>query len=125
MPAVLQVIPENGIFTMSVANNTSPAYTQTPATLSYGYLFNYAGIKDLAINNNIYVYPNPASDLIYMDVAPEENYSYYISDLSGKIISGGQLRHQNSICISALPAGLYFIQLVSSDKMLTGKFLKQ
>lgn len=121
----IQVIPEAGVFTMSVANNTSPAYTQTPATLSYSYLFNYAGIQDLITNNTIYVHPNPASDNIFMDVAQEENYNYFISDLSGKIISGGQLTHQNSICISALPAGLYFIQLFSSEKMLTGKFLKQ
>ncbi|MGD9492057.1 MAG: T9SS type A sorting domain-containing protein [Bacteroidales bacterium] len=121
----IQVIPENGIFTMSVANNTSPAYTQTPATLSYGYLFNYAGIQNLTTNNTIYVYPNPASDNIFMDVPSGNKYAYFISDLSRKTIINGQLNSQNSIGISALPAGLYFVQLISSEKMLTGKFLKQ
>lgn len=121
----IQVIPENGIFTMSVANNTSPAYTQTPATLTYGFLFNYAGINDLQAEEKLYVYPNPASDLIYMDVVSGENDEYVISDLSGKIISSGQVNQQNSIGISALPAGLYFIQVFSSDKLMTGKFIKQ
>lgn len=121
----IQVIPEAGVFTMSVANNTSPAYTQTPATLSYNFLFNYAGIQDLTTNCTIYVYPNPASDLIFMDVPSGNKYAYFISDLSGKVISNGLLNNQNSICISALPAGLYFVQLVSSENILVGKFLKR
>jgi len=121
----IQVIPEAGIFTMSVANNTSPAYTQTPATLTFDYLFMYSGLDDLQTKDNLSVYPNPASDMIFMDIPAGEKYSYCISDMSGKMVSNGQLNAQNSIGIGSLPAGLYCIQLISSGKIMTGKFLKQ
>ncbi|MPM22354.1 hypothetical protein SDC9_68806 [bioreactor metagenome] len=121
----IQVIPENGVFTMAVANNSSPAYLQTPVTYSYDVLFNYTGIRDYAAAENVSVFPNPATDQISLGLRDNELYEYQILDLTGKTVLAGTLQNQNKIYISSLPQGFYLIQLHSIDKILSGKIMKQ
>jgi hypothetical protein len=120
----IQVIPENGLFTMGVAHNSSAAYLQTPVTYTYNYLFNYAGISDYSVAENVKVYPNPASDIITFDLPTNDNYQYQITDITGKIVHTGQLINQNTINISNLTHGFYLIYLQHEDRILTGKVMK-
>ena len=70
-------------------------------------------------------YPNPASERIWLDVPHEaegEEIPYYIFDTSGR-----QLRHgfvlSNSIDISNLEAGLYYIRARISGEAYYSKVL--
>lgn len=80
------------------------------------------------------IYPNPASNRLWIDVAPKQsgNFAIMVYDPAGKIIqqqsaSCTQNNHVvQSINISKLAAGLYQVRILLPDKtFITGKFIKQ
>jgi hypothetical protein len=80
------------------------------------------------------MYPNPASDKLWINVAPKQSgdFAIVVSDLSGKVIqqrSGSCTQHTNvveSINVSNLAAGLYQVKILLPDKtFVTGKFVKK
>jgi hypothetical protein len=56
--------------------------------------------------NTIKVYPNPAANTIYFSVSTK----YTITNLSGKLILAGTAEMQESVDISGLNNGIYFIE---------------
>jgi hypothetical protein len=65
------------------------------------------------------VYPNPAVD--YLTVSnSEENSSYHIYDLQGRVWQQGMLDSTNSIGLSTLPKGLYILSIANT----TTRFIK-
>lgn len=90
-------------------------YTQTPET----------GDKNQGV---LTIYPNPASESIFITVSLSENdeeYSVSVIDLSGSEFSAGK-------CVGSvfelntrfLSKGLYFIKVKNSEAAFTGKFIK-
>jgi hypothetical protein len=59
------------------------------------------------------VYPNPASDII--TVSGKGLYNAYITDITGKIVLKPNTLSNNSINVSGLKSGLYFIKNTSID----------
>ena len=71
----------------------------------------------------ISVFPNPASDKIYLSNTDQVN-EYIISDLSGKQLMQGAI-DTNGIDIYTLSAGLYFIQVrLKNGEIITQRFSK-
>ncbi len=74
------------------------------------------------------ILPNPADRIIFFDdnLNNFEKDAVRIYNASGKLVSEKLLlRSENSIDISQLPAGIYFVELVSSSgKVLDGRFVK-
>ncbi|UII26412.1 carbohydrate-binding protein [Fulvivirga maritima] len=69
------------------------------------------------------IYPNPAQDRLYLKNAGElANLKVYNSQ--GQVMLQEAVPH-NEVDISALKPGLYTIQINSSDKLITKKFIKQ
>lgn len=68
------------------------------------------------------VSPNPAKEILLIS-ASENIQSYQIIDLQGKVVLE-QAFDKNSINISQLENGVYFIKLFSLDKNSTKKFIK-
>jgi hypothetical protein len=87
----------------------------------------YSSSKETAFSNGINIYPNPASDMINIQVSEQYNKikSLEIFDCIGQL----QLEKKDdfrAIDISSLPCGLYFIVLTNIDnKRLTGKIVKE
>jgi len=79
-------------------------------------------------NNNLKIYPNPATDLISIEI-PESG-----SNMNGTLsiygMSGQELIQQHvqgsmsEINVSSLPKGIYFVMLINNDKLEYGKFIK-
>jgi hypothetical protein len=71
-------------------------------------------VYDLSVDENqlisISVFPNPCRDIVYFDSQILYNTDYQIIDIAGKMILQGKLSN-NSIEVSALPTGVYFIYL--------------
>jgi hypothetical protein len=98
--------------------------------LKYGIPQNL-GAEDLSGNNDlIRIFPNPADDVILVEIPGffyEEHMEINILNMFGQdiyhssIVSMGNLR----IDISGLTQGFYLISLISGEKVLTGKFIKQ
>lgn len=79
------------------------------------------------------MYPNPASNKVWIDLAPEQggNFAIEVYDLSGKLIQQQSIfctqnmRVVQSINISKFTAGLYHVKILLPDKsFLTAKFIK-
>lgn len=79
----------------------------------------------------INLFPNPASDFIYVEYATDSQTSVRIElfDLAGHLIVNSfdlpaQQIDNFFIDISALPAGAYILNLIQGDKRSTRKFIK-
>ena len=98
---VLDILPSNKI---NIENNNAGCNSQAEIEASCLALNTVNLENDL---HSIFVYPNPSSDIIKVDV--RTNTSYSIKDISGKIYLQGQILKNKVIDISYLNAGVYFI----------------
>ena len=82
--------------------------------------------SEIAKNVKINVYPNPASELIFIKFESDNTKRISITDLSGKIqmVLDSDL-DVIDISISQLCKGMYFITVVDGNKTLTSKFIKE
>ena len=84
------------------------------------------GIHEVSANNNLMIYPNPATTTINISLnylKNEEAY-YTIYDCTGK-----QVRHfssssrENTLDRGDLPNGIYFVNVLVGNKLLTKKII--
>jgi len=69
-------------------------------------------IHDLA-NSTVNIYPNPAIDLINIDVEADFVYQARLYDLAGKLFISE--KNPNKILINDLPAGTYLLEITDLD----------
>ena len=74
-------------------------------------------------NNSISIYPNPASNILFID-GLKHNSTASIFDINGKILINKQIIN-NQIDISSLPNGFYIIKITEEGETGTLKFVKQ
>jgi len=73
------------------------------------------GISEIT-NNNLQIFPSPASDMLYFSIETP----YEIIDLQGKLLLKSD-KAVNSVNISSLPSGIYFVTLHTE----TGKVIRK
>ena len=77
-------------------------------------------------NNDLFIYPNPANNKITIEGISNSNTSYILYNISGKIISKGDLNNSNiTIDISRLQKGTYFLKTFQESKSQTLSFIKE
>lgn len=69
---------------------------------------------DLEEKTSITVYPNPTSDYVQFEGTSRE-WSYSITDITGKIIDAGLGAHDDRVNFSMLPSGIYHLTITSTD----------
>lgn len=72
----------------------------------------------------VLVYPNPASDKIYC-TGFSKNSLAIVLNLSGKVILSQKVTTGEALSISKLPRGIYFLKVVSGEKIILRKFVKR
>jgi hypothetical protein len=75
---------------------------------------------------NVLVYPNPASELLSLDIKenPEVTYEFY--DSNGVLLLSGRLFERiNTIIIQQFPKGIYFLKTSSDNAYHTEKIILQ
>jgi hypothetical protein len=84
-----------------------------------------AGIENVINTSGIYLYPNPTLDIV--NIVSGEHFNgntYALIDPSGRIISNGTLiGTTNSLSISKLSTGTYYLKIEGSDILF--KIIKQ
>tara|TARA_B100000809_G_C15115282_1_gene522179 strand:- start:883 stop:1863 length:981 start_codon:yes stop_codon:yes gene_type:complete len=81
-------------------------------------------IYELA-NNNITIFPNPIKDVLNIQLEKYQNYEYAILNLNGKTIESGSFRsNTHQVKTDNLGSGVYFLQLKSSNDVITKKMIK-
>ncbi len=75
--------------------------------------------------DNLFVYPNPASDMLYFDTTGDILLNKVeIYDTIGKRILSSQVNN-NSVDISQLNSGVYFVKIYSGESQITKKIIKK
>jgi hypothetical protein len=80
-------------------------------------------------NINYTIYPNPASDKLYVDFSSVTQLNAYIYNVSGVLVKQANLNSvQNDIDISSLSSQSYIVVLKdakTAEQVLINKFLKE
>lgn len=80
-------------------------------------------IKTTKADSQLSIYPNPAKEVIYINNLTSDA-SATVTDVMGKQILS--LSHvQNSVSVSGLSKGIYFISIKDADGVHTAKFVKE
>ena len=82
--------------------------------------------KQYASNNEINLFPNPASNILYLTVQDVKVNELTITDFSGKIIRTYQYSNQAlyDINVSDLEKGFYLVNVYTNEGIITKKFVK-
>jgi uncharacterized protein (TIGR02145 family) len=78
--------------------------------------------NDTRLNDEIYFYPNPSKDLIYL-INVKPNSRIILFDAQNKQFINKHI-DSNTLDISILPKGTYFIEIIDNDYILTNKLIK-
>ncbi|MDP1801794.1 MAG: T9SS type A sorting domain-containing protein [Bacteroidota bacterium] len=130
------------IFVPSCTQNTiSPVSNVSGGTLgnaglpgSYNVICNVTSVIENYVYHQLNIFPNPATNQItlkfkYFDSFKDENCSIEIIDLNGKkVMETSSLLHLNAeqtIDVSELNSGMYFLRLNTHDHLINQKFIKQ
>lgn len=79
--------------------------------------------------NSLYIFPNPASSDIYLqlDLQADRNLSFYLYDLKGKLILKEDKGMKNSgkvvekFNVSSIPSGIYILKITSGNSSTSSK----
>lgn len=84
------------------------------------------GAKEFSIDPNaIAIYPNPANNVLNYKVSGDVSVtSVSVMDVTGKVISTPYNLNQNTIDVSNIQSGVYFVRFTSDNKTVTKKFIK-
>lgn len=74
-------------------------------------------------SSDIVLYPNPVKDILQINVLEDKIVSIEIRDVSGRKIH--LPLKEDTINVSSLPSGLYFIKIKTEKGELFGKFVKE
>ncbi|WBV52776.1 PQQ-dependent sugar dehydrogenase [Chryseobacterium gambrini] len=75
------------------------------------------GTNENSISTQIKVYPNPASRKVFIEGVKDKNTTVEIISFEGrKVLEPGKIENDNSVNISGIPAGVYFINLNSGNE---------
>lgn len=76
----------------------------------------------------IQIYPNPAYDVVTVELKTQEAFNFRLYDVAGKLVSTEMLSSKNTaISLRELPSGNYIIELqqTSTGNMFSGKLRKK
>ena len=89
------------------------------------YFVEEVNISDNKIEHNIKVYPNPVYNILTLESNTNEISPIRIFDISGKLVMTANITgFQKEIDVSTLPQSVYFIQIITAEKIITQKFVK-
>lgn len=94
--------------------------------------YHYSSASSLGMSNpeamqEVSVFPNPATDAVRIQLPQQSGpLNMVMTDLTGKVVKSEKLVSGQSISVSGLPAGCYFVVL-SDDNGVVGrtKFIRE
>lgn len=82
------------------------------------------GIDNNLSSNNISIYPNPASDKIFIELEESDNYDVDVYNLAGNLVDTYSFAGKAYVYpVSTLPKGMYIINIQSEKNTYTKKFV--
>lgn len=124
IPDANPILANRADYSIQLANtntwDTATGYNNLLQTIS----LNSLGVKDFLIENNFYIYPNPASDTITIRLKGSEKEVIQIVNSMGQLVKEKTISNNDAIAISEFADGIYSIRLKNTaSKSL--KFIKE
>ncbi len=89
------------------------------------------GIEENDILSRLNIFPNPVSDNLNLEFYTEKltNFTFRITDLSGRVLDAKNANnivgyYNTTMNVNHLPAGFYFLNIVSEKGIITRKIVK-
>jgi len=122
---ILNALP--GLYTIQVKNKGSLlGGSQFFSLIANGSNSLNLNTSNYDLDASVFIYPNPANNLLNFDLKSDILISgISIVDIAGKQLIKLNNSVSNSIDISSLSSGVYFITFQSEKKSVTKKFIKQ
>lgn len=92
----------------------------TSTEISQIYSSNLATAEAKVTKSNLSIAPNPADDVLYVNIPLKGKNAYKIYDVNGRTVISGELDDSKTINISSLMKGAYFLEIngVSNTKFI-------
>ena len=78
-------------------------------------------VHDYTCQQPLAVYPNPATDVLYIKELPCETVDYAIFDVSGRMVAAGS--SNGTVSVAELEKGIYVLQIRGEKLLETAKFV--
>lgn len=78
-------------------------------------------VQQISADQPLHVYPNPATDLLYLENIPAKSAEFSIFNTLGQTVMTGTT--SGTISVAGLESGLYFVQLKGDHFQQTAKFV--
>ena len=78
-------------------------------------------VHEASFQQQLEVYPNPVSDVLYLKNLPSETVQYSIFNVLGQEVTAGSTN--GSISVAGLKKGVYFLQIKDEGLLETAKFV--
>lgn len=115
---------------MRIALRYNSTQTTPCGTYTYGEVEDYAvmipstlAVSDNALNTQVQVYPNPATDVLNVTKV-SNNATYTIHSVSGQVVAKGKVA-DNKVTVSNLQKGVYIISVEDKGNVSKVKFIKK
>ena len=106
---------EDGLIYLDIVNEAGDVATFFTTTLNNT---NFEKIE-------LALYPNPTSDVLYIETPQTTINTVEIFDVQGKSIKQTSITHTNNINVIDLANGMYFIKIATANGQVTRKFVKK
>ena len=111
----------NDLFAMAIINHASNKSLIQAAKSTTFSIAN--GLKDLQ-RVALTIYPNPVKDYLQLQMENTLDMQFKIYNLQGSLVLASNSTSNESIDVSGLNQGLYFLELYGTDQVFTGRFVK-
>jgi hypothetical protein len=69
------------------------------------------GSEELPVESTWTVYPNPSSDVVFVDAATSEAYRWQLINMQGQVVSEGVRQGRSALDVQSVRPGCYFLRL--------------
>ena len=83
-------------------------------------------VKNINKTEDLVIFPNPATNYFTVNELFNQNIKVVIYDITGKkVISTELFGDQNSVDVSSIHSGIFFVELISGENKVVKKLIKQ
>jgi len=95
-------------------------------TVTQDFTVNVGNTAINSLQTTVSLYPNPTQDFVNISLGDYTNGTLTISDVNGRTVQSTTLNSsENTIDVSNLQAGVYFVKITSGTKTYQTKFIKK
>lgn len=109
---------ENGSYFVSITDTLSCAAASDCFEVT-----EIVGIKSVSALDNISIYPNPATNLVYLRFAFSATYGITLKNVQGKVMHSSIVNTDTQIDLSSYAKGIYVLEIAADNKTIQEKLV--